>query len=80
MNKQELHKFVYGELTKEEAKLLYQGKGNYKGWRCPEIGDGLVIMRKNGNEFKAFSGASPEEWVKECWIELKQKIDEAESK
>lgn len=66
-------------LTDREVKLLYQGIGYYKGWRCIEIGSGRVIMSKGNKVLKASKDKSEEAWVEECWKELKRKIDEEET-
>ncbi|MFF2531297.1 hypothetical protein ACFVS2_20555 [Brevibacillus sp. NPDC058079] len=66
----------YGNMTEEEIALVYNGKGNYKGWKCVEVGCGLVAMSNGSEVIKAYRGMEVKSWVPECWTELKQKIDE----
>jgi hypothetical protein len=65
----------YGEMTPEEIDLIYSGKGDYKGWKCVEVGCGLVAMKKGLDVIKAYRGVEVKNWVAECWKELQQKID-----
>ncbi|MET3209698.1 UNVERIFIED_CONTAM: hypothetical protein ABIC26_002645 [Paenibacillus sp. PvR008] len=66
-------------MRQEEIDLIYKNIGDYKGWTCPFIGSGSVVMKKKGNkEISAYRGLEVSNWVPECWVELKSKIDKIE--
>jgi hypothetical protein len=63
-------------MTEQEKSLIYQGIGDYRGWKCVEIGGGLVVFRKGSKEVKAYRGFGVvDSWVEECWTEIKNQID-----
>lgn len=70
---------MYGNMTEEEINLVYKQQGNYRGWICAFIGDGSVIMQKKNHEIRAHRGWEFKNWIPECWIELKERIDKLEN-
>lgn len=66
------------EMTEEEKDIVYKGIGYYRGWKCTEVGAGLVVVQKSGYTIKAYRGRETINWVAECWDEIKKKVAEFE--
>lgn len=65
-------------MTEEEKDIVYKGVGYYRGWKCVEVGDGLIVIQKSGFTIKAYRNREVENWVAEGWNEIKRKVVEFE--
>ncbi|KAF6620544.1 hypothetical protein HFE03_07785 [Paenibacillus sp. EKM102P] len=50
-------------MQQEDIDLIYKNIGDYKGWTCPFIGLGSLVMRKGNEEIKANRGLEVSNWV-----------------
>ncbi|UVI32107.1 hypothetical protein [Paenibacillus spongiae] len=62
---------------KEVYKHAVAGE-SYKGWETTECGSGKLVFEKNDTQIIASRHMSVKNWIDECWVEIKTKIDEIE--
>ena len=74
-----INKHMYGFENEQELDLCFHHEGNYKGWKCFYTGGGTLEFKKvvgiSCQYVSAYRGVKCENWVWECWNEIKEKID-----
>lgn len=63
-------------MTQKEHDLIYEHKGDYRGWVCIFTGCGFVTFEKNGYRIDAHRSEEVINWIEECWREIKERIDD----
>ncbi|MFD0673916.1 hypothetical protein [Cohnella sp. GCM10027633] len=53
--------------------------GTYKGWKSVFCGAGSLVFEKQSKKISAYRGIGVDGWMKETWLECKEKIDQIES-
>jgi hypothetical protein len=61
-------------VSDELIDIVVSGKEDYKGWKCIFVGDGSIVMEKNGSKITGHSSKS-NNWLNDAWKECKTKID-----